>query len=159
MPCRCGAVDHPELTDVPFDASKVLGTCWLFSNDSAYRDHFNGSHLPFRDNKTRQMMPGAMRLSMQQTPSAPVAYPSAAEMAVNVAAATAQWIAAGRPTRSDEECRRIHLICVGCEWFDRDQDRCKKCGCGLSSESKWSRFMPIPDGIKMATHHCPITKW
>jgi hypothetical protein len=85
----------------------------------------------------------------------------AAEQAVNLATATANWIKAGRPTRTDAECETIHKICQECEFFDSVQDRCKVCGCGLSPESAvgWIKLMGIPDAIRMKTKSCPLKKW
>jgi len=90
-------------------------------------------------------------------------YPSAAEMAAGAAAELLKWIAAGRPRRSDEECRRIHLVCENCPGgqYDRAEDRCRRCGCALSEDSSasWVLWIGIPDAIRMATKHCPDGHW
>jgi len=91
-----------------------------------------------------------------------VEYPCAKEQLTNVTKATAEWIAAGMPKRTDEECERIHKICEGCKFFDKGSDRCRACGCGLSASSKislWTKIVGLADGIKMATHHCPKSYW
>lgn len=67
---------------------------------------------------------------------------------------------AGRLTRSvfnhakdgfkkvDEEIFQKRLdICKTCELFDKDQTRCKKCGCFLNIKASWS------------SEKCPIDKW
>jgi len=68
------------------------------------------------------------------------------------------WVAAGSPTRSQEEIDAILAICNSCEHFRKGKLRnsCAVCGCSLN------RF---PNGlvnkIAMATECCPLAepKW
>jgi len=70
-----------------------------------------------------------------------------------------KWQRAGRPTRSEEEVKRIHeTLCnppgEPCAWYDSEKKRCKGCGCKVSTSS-----MAVLNKIKMATEHCPLEKW
>lgn len=38
-------------------------------------------------------------------------------------------------------------ICKTCELFDKDQTRCKQCGCFLNVKASW------------ASEKCPVDKW
>lgn len=69
----------------------------------------------------------------------------------NFAAATAQHIAAGMPTASDEEILRRHAICTGCEFFVNDS--CGKCGCPISRDRKFV------SKLAWADQSCPVGKW
>jgi len=66
-----------------------------------------------------------------------------------------RWAKAGRPVRSQEEVKRIHREhCEPCEWYDKDNARCKGCGCFVSVSS-----IAISNKLKMATEHCPKGKF
>jgi hypothetical protein len=145
----CGLCNRGAPFDGPFDPDRHCRDCWYYHNNP---------HIGFAGGSAEDGY--VAPVPHAYNPPEPV-YPSLTEQAVNVAKATTEWIAAGRPERSDEECKRIHSICEACEHFDRAQDRCRRCGCGLSKESgtSWVRLFGIPDAIKMQTHHCPIGKW
>lgn len=50
--------------------------------------------------------------------------------------------------RSDRELIESRLeICNSCEWFKKNLQKCRKCGC----------FMSLKTTLKQAT--CPIGKW
>jgi hypothetical protein len=67
----------------------------------------------------------------------------------------AEWIAAGRPERSDEEVRRIYSEhCEKCSWRKRRQNICRGCGCRVATYG-----MAVFNKIKMATEHCPRDQW
>jgi hypothetical protein len=71
------------------------------------------------------------------------------------AGAVARWIAAGRPTRSDEEVARIYeQICTPCRYFQVARSRCRICGCKLGGKPGALR-----NKIAMATETCPLEKW
>jgi len=38
-------------------------------------------------------------------------------------------------------------ICKGCEFFNAESDRCKKCGCFLKIKASWN------------SEKCPLDKW
>ena len=62
-----------------------------------------------------------------------------------------RWIAAGRPTRSKEEVEHIHTtFCKRCDWYDKEKQRCRECGCKVNLGS-----VAILNKLKMATEHCP----
>ena len=76
--------------------------------------------------------------------------PSMAKMASNAAQAVVrnvQSVAAGNDLRlsSDEANSRLS-ICKGCEFFDKNQERCGKCG-----------FMALKTYLK--AERCPVGKW
>ncbi len=66
-----------------------------------------------------------------------------------------KWNREGRPTRNAEEVTAILTNhCKKCDWFDADANRCKGCGCKVSSSS-----IAVMNKIKMATEHCPKGLW
>lgn len=77
-------------------------------------------------------------------------YPSLIVQAGNVARAAGRVVAAiakGDQVLAPEPVREQRLaICEACEFFDANQRRCTKCGCG---------------GLKvhLATERCPVGKW
>lgn len=73
------------------------------------------------------------------------------QKARNFAKATAQHVAAGMPTASDEEILRRHAICTGCEFFVNDS--CGKCGCPISRDRKFV------SKLAWADQSCPVGKW
>jgi len=46
----------------------------------------------------------------------------------------------------EEKINRLN-ICRECEWFESENERCKKCGCWLAIKTY------------MKSEHCPINKW
>lgn len=57
-------------------------------------------------------------------------------------------VAAGNPLKSDDiEAGRRKAICEKCEFFNKNQERCLKCGC----------FMAVKVYLKASS--CPINKW
>ena len=79
------------------------------------------------------------------------AYPSNTQMAKNLGTSIVrniQSVAAGNSLKiSDEEVKNRLQICGGCEFFDSNQNRCRKCGC----------FMAVKTYLK--AERCPIGKW
>ena len=73
------------------------------------------------------------------------------EKAKNFAVASAQHVAAGMPTCSDEEIIRRHDICMSCEFFK--DNSCGKCGCPISRDK---RFI---SKLAWADQSCPVGKW
>ena len=73
------------------------------------------------------------------------------EKAKNFAVASAQHVAAGMPTCSDEEIIRRHDICMGCEFFK--DNSCGKCGCPISRDKKFI------SKLAWADQSCPVGKW
>jgi hypothetical protein len=57
-------------------------------------------------------------------------------------------VAAGNPLNSDQaEADRRKGICNNCEFFDKNQERCTKCGC----------YMAVKVYLKASS--CPVGKW
>ena len=82
-------------------------------------------------------------------------YPSISMQIWSYKEALIKWNKAGRPTRTQEEVEKIHEeFCVGCEWYDVDQKRCRGCGCKVTVGS-----IAVMNKIKMGTEHCPKDKW
>ena len=73
------------------------------------------------------------------------------QKAKNFATATAQHIAAGMPTASDEEILRRWTICQGCEFLKNDA--CSKCGCPVARDRKFV------SKLAWADQSCPVGKW
>lgn len=62
-----------------------------------------------------------------------------------------RWAKAGRPTRTQEEVEHIHKTCCEpCEWYDKEQQRCKGCGCKVTVGA-----IAVFNKLKMATEKCP----
>jgi hypothetical protein len=73
--------------------------------------------------------------------------PPLLEQARNLAAAAAAAFASGFQRAAPEEQARRLAICGGCEHFEAEAVRCKKCGCNLSLKARLSGW------------HCPIDLW
>lgn len=69
----------------------------------------------------------------------------------NFAKATAQHIAAGMPTASDEVILQRWTICQGCEFLKNDA--CSKCGCPVARDRKFV------SKLAWADQSCPVGKW
>lgn len=66
-----------------------------------------------------------------------------------------RWAKAGRPKRTQEEVERIHsTLCKPCEWYDAEQERCRGCGCKVTTGG-----LAIFNKLKMATEKCPKGKF
>lgn len=66
-----------------------------------------------------------------------------------------RWNKAGRPTRTQEEVEHIHKTCCEpCEWYDRDKQRCRGCGCKVTVGS-----IAVFNKLKMKTEKCPKGKF
>lgn len=102
-------------------------------------------------NWRRVCRPGHKSMQAIAIPGAPQHRPGFITKAWNYSKATAKWIAAGSPTRSDEEIARIFTICEACPNFSGgEKPHCNLCGCSLSK---------TPDGlrnkIRFSTEACP----
>ena len=73
------------------------------------------------------------------------------QKARNFATATAQHIAAGMPTASDEVILERWSICQGCEFLKNDA--CSKCGCPVARDRKFV------SKLAWADQSCPVGKW
>jgi len=59
-----------------------------------------------------------------------------------------QSVAAGNPMNvSEEEANRRKNICEGCNFYNKPQQRCTKCGC----------FLAVKAYLRAA--NCPLGKW
>lgn len=74
-------------------------------------------------------------------------YPPLMEQAGNALAAAGRAIASGFARVDQAEQGRRLTICRDCEWFDKTEGRCSKCGC-LTQLKTW-----------LSTERCPIAKW
>ena len=71
------------------------------------------------------------------------------------ASAIRRWVAAGRPTRPEEEQKRIlEDHCLKCDMYDRDKHSCKNCGCNLAMTGN-----PLTSKLAMGTEKCPLGRW
>jgi hypothetical protein len=89
----------------------------------------------------------------------PPDYPPLTIQAWNYKEALIRWSKAGRPTRTQEEVKRLHsTYCAKegepCDWYDPEQKRCRGCGCKVTVGS-----VAIFNKLKMATEHCPQGKF
>jgi hypothetical protein len=108
--------------------------------------------LPPRPNITK---PHRHRRDRTTSDEAPPKEPSLAKRILTYTEAVAEWIAAGRPERTDEEVQRIFKEhCEKCNWRKRRSNICRGCGCRVVSYG-----MAVTNKLKMATQHCPRSKW
>jgi ribosomal protein L37E len=71
---------------------------------------------------------------------------------VNYAKAVRQWVAAGRPERTDEEAERLfNEFCNKCSMYNREKGICNSCGCPANTDQP-----AIKNKLKMATESCPL---
>ncbi len=85
----------------------------------------------------------------------PKEYPAVVQELKTYAIAVKNWVGAGRPIRTDAEVEAIHSqYCSQCDWYDKDQQRCKGCGCKAKAEGA-----ALLNKIKMSTQHCPKQLW
>lgn len=81
--------------------------------------------------------------------------PFAAQLMATYWRAVKRWIAAGRPRRTKEEVKSLHVtFCAKCDWYDPGSQRCKGCGCRVAPKG-----IAILNKIEMATEHCPQKFW
>ena len=73
-------------------------------------------------------------------------YPSRKEQLKNLIETTGKVIRNPRLV-NDEEFNRRKSVCNTCRYFDRKQNRCKKCGCMLKAK------------VRFKTAKCPLNKW
>jgi hypothetical protein len=99
----------------------------------------------------QQQAPKVENVVKPQDVKQEIAYPSAAEMAKNLASSMKDWAKKGFKIATNEQVEARLEVCRGCEWFDRDAlagtGRCKRCGC--STQAK----------LRIATQSCPINLW
>lgn len=73
--------------------------------------------------------------------------PSLAEKAKNFISATTAHAMDGFKITSEEERNKRFSICEACEYFNKSNTTCDKCGCYLEKKTAWR------------TSSCPIGKW
>jgi len=104
-----------------------------------YKSHLKKTHDPKQNGKT------------DPSPKSP----SLAKRIITYTQSVAEWVAAGRPERTDEDVRQIfQTFCEPCTWRKRKTDICRGCGCRVVDKG-----LAITNKIKMATQHCPREKW
>lgn len=76
------------------------------------------------------------------------------------AAATIEWLAAGKPTRTKEEMQERFEVCQVCPYFinieENKRGRCAMCGCYLGVNPH--RLLQ-GNKIAMKTQRCPDDRW
>ena len=91
-------------------------------------------------------------LPRESKPSEPI---TILGQATSYTLAVANWIAAGRPTRTEAEILHIlEVKCQTCEQYNVEKQACKRCGCKLNRSKNALR-----NKIAMATENCPIGRW
>ena len=79
------------------------------------------------------------------------AFPSLPQMAVNLSGEIANNVKSviqGNPLNVDNgEAARRKTICESCNFFNKEQERCTKCGC----------YMAVKVYLKASK--CPVNKW
>jgi hypothetical protein len=81
----------------------------------------------------------------------PNQFPSKIQMAKNIGQSIVRnvtSVAAGNGLKISEEDAQSRLaICRGCDFFNKDQERCTKCGCYMATKTY------------LKAEKCPIGKW
>jgi hypothetical protein len=94
---------------------------------------------------------GLVRAAMGAIPPKPTSYPTADEMAKNLANSMANWAKKGFKLATSEQVAARLEVCKACPEWDGEAlagtGRCRKCGC--STQAK----------LRLATEKCPIDKW
>jgi len=81
----------------------------------------------------------------------PSALPSIFARVSSWATALGNWMAAGRPVRTDAEVEALATICESCDRYDPVAQLCKTCGCPAKRDgSAWR------NKLRMATESCPL---
>lgn len=87
-------------------------------------------------------------------PARATSMPGPVKRAARYSTAVARWIAAGRPTRSQDEIDALLAICHACDDFDAEARACRRCGCNINSQASG-----LKNKLAMATEKCPVGKW
>jgi len=78
-------------------------------------------------------------------------FPSVGQMAKNIGndiVKNVKSVVSGNSLNADQqEATKRKNICNGCEFFNKQQDRCTKCGCYLAVK------------VYLKASNCPIGKW
>lgn len=90
----------------------------------------------------------------QAAAGSPAAMPGPVKRAARYSKAVSKWIAAGRPTRSQDEIDQLLAICQGCEHFNVEASACRRCGCNINSQASG-----LKNKLAMATEQCPLGYW
>ena len=77
--------------------------------------------------------------------------PTMSEKAVRYIESTAQWVAEGRPERTDAQVEAVLKICRACDnWSGHS---CELCGCEINESTGWT------NKARRSTEHCPKGHW
>lgn len=71
----------------------------------------------------------------------------------NFAKALYFHIGYGLPKCSLDQISKRYIICLGCEFLDKQKSECLQCGCNISPKSKFL------NKLAWADQRCPINKW
>jgi|WetSurMetagenome_2_1015567.scaffolds.fasta_scaffold272133_2 hypothetical protein len=117
----------------------------------------NGPHFEHRvyPADCRRCKSAALIATPPRVDALPPPEPTFVTKIFHYAAAMREWLAAGRPTRSDSVVRHLYdTYCANCSWNTDTHDICIGCGCRVAE-----RGPALVNKIKMATQHCPRDLW
>lgn len=57
------------------------------------------------------------------------------------------------------EVQRRYEICKSNSCYDSEKDKCKECGCFMSSKTKMLRHINVKAKGRIEITHCPLIKW
>ncbi len=99
----------------------------------------------------RDYLKQQIRIQKLSSSTKPTSYPSLPQMAKNLGkdiVKNFQSVAAGNSINAEKnEIEKRKAICNGCEFFNKQSERCMKCGC----------YMAVKVYLKAS--NCPIGKW
>lgn len=81
---------------------------------------------------------------------------TALQKVTRYAMAAARWVAAGSPTRTDNEVAALLAICQACPTgrYDAAGVACKRCGCRINQGASG-----LANKLRMETESCPDGHW
>lgn len=97
---------------------------------------------------------GATGSASTQATQSPPPLPGIIKRAGRYTKAVSKWIAAGRPTRSQDEIDALLAICQTCRQYNAQHAACAKCGCSVNNQASG-----LANKLAMVTEHCPLEKW
>jgi hypothetical protein len=134
MPIPCGGCGRGGPFDQPYDAATMCRLCFLYANDEGYRARWDAS-------------PGTRTVLLPPPPTPIEKGPGWFQKLVSFSKAMVSHAWHGLPATPTEEQKQRLAICLGCEFLNKDNGSCRRCGCAIAIKAA------------MALQRCPAGKW
>ncbi len=136
----------------------LVGSCACRQELTRFRAHCSCSRKDITIKECSRCPQHSNLLSVKDGESkeiVPMKAPNLLTRVNNYQMAVRKWIAAGRPSRTQEAIDNIRTtFCAKCDWRDPMKDICKGCGCPVTTSG-----YPLLNKIAMATENCPKKLW